>query len=178
MESEIGKGALFRVLLPGLQGSAPPVAPSALRTEPASREGPVARAERAPPPAGRRILVVDDEPLVVASIRRALRNDFHVDVVLSAADALQRIRGGELFDAILCDLLMPEMTGMELRAALDQLAPGQARRMLFMTGGAFTEAAERFISQPGVRHLLKPFSRETLDAALRKLEAENLEEAV
>ncbi|GAC1536541.1 MAG: hypothetical protein NVS2B9_02340 [Myxococcales bacterium] len=162
MESEPGKGALFRVLLPGLQVSvaAPaPVAPSVRRQRPVA--GP-----------GRRILVIDDEPLVGASIRRALRNDFQVEGVLSAAEALDRVRDGETYDAILCDLLMPEMTGMDLKAALDEVAPSQSQRMLFMTGGAFTEAAERFIAQPGIRHLLKPFSREALDAALRTLEEE------
>jgi hypothetical protein len=61
---------------------------------------------------------------------------------------------------------------MDLKSALDELAPDQARRMLFMTGGAFTDAAERFIEQPGIRTLLKPFSREALDAALQGLEAE------
>jgi CheY-like chemotaxis protein len=98
--------------------------------------------------------------------------------VLSAADALQRIRRGEVFDAILCDLLMPEMTGMDLKAALDEHAPAQARRMLFMTGGAFTDAAERFIALPGIRHLLKPFSREALDAALHRLEADDTEDTL
>jgi PAS domain S-box-containing protein len=161
VESEPGKGALFRVLLPGIQASATAVAAPAQRSDPA------------PPRPGRRLLVVDDEPLVVASIRRALRNDFHVDVVLSAADALQRVRSGESFDAILCDLLMPEMTGMDLKSALDELAPDQAKRMLFMTGGAFTDAAERFIELPGIRTLLKPFSREALDTALHSLEAES-----
>ena len=160
VESEPGKGALFRVLLPGVQASVTAAAT------------PAPRSDSAPPRAVRHLLVIDDEPLVVASIRRALRHDFHVDVVLSAADALQRVRGGESFDAILCDLLMPEMTGMDLKSALDELAPDQARRMLFMTGGAFTDAAERFIEQPGIRTLLKPFSREALDAALQGLEAE------
>ena len=56
-------------------------------------------------------------------------------------DALARITAGERFDVILCDLMMPHMTGMDLHAALAGAVPEQAERMIFMTGGAFTPSA-------------------------------------
>ncbi|TMB29249.1 MAG: response regulator, partial [Deltaproteobacteria bacterium] len=59
-----------------------------------------------------RVLVVDDEPMVGSSIRRLLGRDHDVVVVQSGKDAVAKIAAGERYDVILCDLLMPEMTGM------------------------------------------------------------------
>lgn len=57
-------------------------------------------------------------------------------VLDSADEALRLIEGGERYDVILCDLMMPVMTGMELHDALSRFAPDQANAMVFMTGGA------------------------------------------
>src|SRR5206468_11010016 len=113
LESEVGKGSCFRVVLP----------PTASEAAPLERQ--------ATPRAGRRarILVVDDEPMVCAIVRRALSREHEVSAVTSAQEALERILLGEGFDLILCDLLMPGMTGMDLHAELSARAPEQARRM-------------------------------------------------
>jgi PAS domain S-box-containing protein len=126
-------------------------------------------AEPAPAPAAApvvgsrgRVLVVDDDPMVAAVVRRILASDHDLTSTTSAQHALDLCSGGERYDVILCDLMMPQMTGMDLHAALSQLAPDQAQRMLFFTGGAFTERARSFLDQVENLRLEKPFDATTL----------------
>jgi two-component system, NtrC family, sensor kinase len=58
--------------------------------------------------------------------------------------------------------MMPEMTGMDLYEALGQIAPDQQRRIVFLTGGAFTERARSFLETVDNRFLMKPFDASTL----------------
>jgi CheY-like chemotaxis protein len=162
VESAVGKGTTFRVLLPP---APPPVEePSPPKSEPA-------------PPARRlRILVVDDEPLVGTAVARTLSSEHEVVTRTSAEVVLREVLAGARYDLILCDLMMPNMTGMELHARLAATSPDAARRMVFLTGGAFTTAAQEFIERTGIEPLEKPFDpralRERIARALE--EAENL----
>ena len=155
VESTVGKGSTFTVSLP-IAAAAPP-AP-----------------ERAPPapgaPARRgRLLVVDDEPLIGASVRRVLGSEHDVALVTDAAAALERLRAGEHFDLILCDLLMPGMSGMDLHAELGRALPDAARRMVFLTGGAFTTAGREFLASVTNPRVDKPFDAAQLRALVREL---------
>lgn len=141
VESEVGKGTIFRVFLPAasLEQKAPGAAVPNL---PASRRG--------------RILVVDDEPMVATAVRRTLRQH-EVLAASNAEEALVRISGGEQFDVILCDLMMPQMTGMEFHAELSRVKPEQASRIIFLTGGAFTRGAREFLDRVPNQRIEKPF---------------------
>ncbi len=86
----------------------------------------------------------------------------------SARSALARIERGERYDVILCDLMMPEMTGMALHERLTQLAPEQAAAMLFLTGGAFTPLARAFVERFPDVTIEKPFSGAELLARVRR----------
>jgi signal transduction histidine kinase len=147
VESEPGVGTTFRVVLP----------PS-LAAQPQSPGEEVA-CEGAPQA---RILVVDDEPLVGAAIRRALSRRHQVTVAAGGQAALELIRAGSRFDHILCDLMMPEMTGMEFHAQLARIDPQQAEAVTFMTGGAFTQAASQFMERQPLTCLEKPLDLEKL----------------
>ncbi len=143
VESEVGRGTTFRVLLPVVAGK------KAVPTRPP------------PPPAPKatrraRVLVVDDEPMIGSSIRRVLAADHDVEVTTSGAEALQSIDAGARYDVILCDLMMPEMTGMELHDALQTRAPDQADKMVFLTGGTFTDRAHAFVEARPTRVHHKP----------------------
>jgi PAS domain S-box-containing protein len=166
VESAVGKGSTFRVHLPPLDSprAAPP---------PAVGEAPQAAA----PPARRgRILVVDDEPLVGRAVSRTLASSHEVVVLTSALAALERLTSpDETFDAVLCDLMMPEMTGMELYARLVAAAPALAARTIFLTGGAFTGPARAFLDGVPNACLEKPFEPGALrDTLARVLAPERL----
>jgi PAS domain S-box-containing protein len=150
VESGVPKGAVFRVAFP-----------------PARRELQAAPALQVPaPPALQRVLVVDDEPRVGLMFKRLLDRDYQVATTTNIDDALAMIAGGRTFDAVVCDLMMPEGTGMDLHARLLELDPRLARRMLFVTGGAFTPATEEFLRRPEIRSLEKPITFDQLRAAL------------
>jgi signal transduction histidine kinase/CheY-like chemotaxis protein len=155
-EGAPGAGACFRVHLP----AAPPDARPAPRL-PAPRPA-------AAPAARLRVLVIDDEPALRAAVRRSLAGAHEVEAIASAGDAIRRARAGERWDAILCDLMMPDATGMDLHAALGLIDPGQAARTVFMTGGAFTEEARAFLERLPNPRLAKPFTPGELEAALRR----------
>jgi signal transduction histidine kinase len=154
VESSVGKGTTFRVFLP------------VAKTQKADDQAP-------PPPRilGRRarILVVDDEPMVVSAIRRALSREHDVVPAASARDAKDRIANGERFDLILCDLMMPQMTGIELHAELTRTARDQADRIVFMTGGAFTAQARQFLETVRNARVEKPFDFPSLKTLIHSL---------
>jgi len=77
-------------------------------------------------------------------------------------DALDRLLRGERYDLVLCDLMMPELTGMALHDRIAERDPALASRFLFLTGGVFTSAAEAFLARTGAVPLLKPFEPATL----------------
>ena len=154
VESEVGKGTVFRVVLPRVLDLAERKDTEAARPE-------LVRQHRG------RFLVVDDEPTLGAMIKRTLSAEHDVTVAISAKLALQKIDEGEYFDAVLSDLMMPEMTGMELHARLLQTAPDLAARMIFMTGGAFSPEAAAFLAQDQVRSIEKPFRASNLRELLQ-----------
>ena len=115
-----------------------------------------------------RILVVDDEQMLCSAIERILGADHYVTTVTSARDALSRLGGGERFDLVLCDLMMPEMTGMDLYDELQQSMPDQAARFIFMSGGAFTDNARVFLARSSNEIIDKPFKSAGLRQIVRR----------
>ncbi len=115
-----------------------------------------------------RILIVDDQPTLGKAIRRMLA-EYDVAVVCSAREALARLEGGERYDVILSDLMMPEISGMELHARIARIAPEQVNSMVFMTGGAFTDQARAFFEQVQNPTIEKPFDRAALIAVIEPL---------
>jgi CheY-like chemotaxis protein len=110
----------------------------------------------------RRILVIDDEP-ALGHLLENLMSDIVVACESSASGALARIRRGEAFDRILCDVMMPEVSGMEFYEQLDErLRPS----IVFVTGGSFTERARRFLERVPNRTIFKPFDMAELERAL------------
>jgi two-component system, cell cycle sensor histidine kinase and response regulator CckA len=109
---------------------------------------------------GGRILVVDDDQAVADAAARLLGREL-VAIETSPVKALARLRAGDRFDLILCDVRMPDMTGPELRAELVRSVPEQAASLVFMTGAS--EASEQAeLEALGVPILEKPFDRRHL----------------
>jgi CheY-like chemotaxis protein len=154
VETAPGRGSTFRVLLaPAAQPAA--AAPPSAGLAPAGRRA--------------RILVVDDEPLVGNVLCRTLA-EHDVTAIDSGAAALARLSAGERYELVLCDLLMPGMSGMELYRELAARHPSLAGRVVFLTGGAFTTSAREFLERERVECVEKPFDV----AALREVIARRL----
>jgi PAS domain S-box-containing protein len=162
VRSEEGRGSSFTVLLPpapaedtavtraseGARASAVPVAPVA----PA-----LASPAKAPAASPRgRILIIDDEPRLGQSMRMLLEPSHDVVVTTRGSEALGWVAQGQHFDLVLCDLQMPEMTGMDVYSRLSQSAPELARRFIFISGGAYTQATNDFVRTVSNRILEKP----------------------
>jgi signal transduction histidine kinase len=144
VESTVGVGTTFRVVIP-----------------PASAELQLSPGDDTSKPATSKcrgkVLVVDDEVILAKAIERTLSPDHEVTTLSSAEVALGRVVAGERFDVIVCDVMMPQMTGIELFAELSRVAPDQAERMIFLTGGAFTHLAQQFLETTKNLRLEKPF---------------------
>jgi CheY-like chemotaxis protein len=161
LESKVGEGSTFRIVLPA-------VAPPSITPVPL----PVQELAASAPKRGR-ILIVDDEPLVSQAIRRALQREHEVMALTSAREAHRRLTGGEQFDLILCDIMMPEMSGIDLHEELARHEPALAERMVFLTGGAFTPRAREFLSQIKNPCVEKPFLPRDLQELVRSLLSED-----
>jgi CheY-like chemotaxis protein len=154
VESEVGSGSMFRVVLP-------PATLQPGRERPA--EPPVAAGRRG------RILVIDDEPMVLAAVRRAMTPEHEVVTEANASAALHRLRAGDRFDLIICDLMMPQVSGMDLYEELQATAPDLLDRLVFLTGGAFTARAREFLDRVPSPRMEKPFEGPQLLALVRSL---------
>ena len=137
-----GGGARFRVELPAAAAAAAATAPA-----------------RGQPAAGRaHVLVVDDEPRVAKMLSLQLVSAGYRVTVAAAAQALDMLIADDAgVDLVYCDLMMKGMTGMDLAAALEARAPSRLRRVVFMTGGAFTPQGREFRSAHAERCVDKPF---------------------
>ncbi|OJH42892.1 hybrid sensor histidine kinase/response regulator [Cystobacter ferrugineus] len=154
-ESEVDKGTVFRVVLPPPERLAPESAPP---REPVPPPAEVAATRRG------RLLVVDDEARVLSSLERTLGRTHEVITFERAQAALAWLEQGQPWDLILCDVMMPEMTGMEFHAALAQRMPERVRDIIFITGGAFTATAREFLARVDNARLDKPFDLQALRA--------------
>lgn len=157
-----GRGACFRVVLPAAKVSAD-----------TARMGAGAGASGSPPCltsvpvtcAG--VLVVDDEPAIGTILRKVLKGH-DVTAVTDARDALTLLDDGHRFDVILCDLMMPAMSGMDFHTELDRRFPDLAHRVVFISGGAFTPAANAYLDRVPNERLAKPFQHEQIRELVRR----------
>ena len=158
-ETRPGEGATFRVVLPAAtpveQAGTPEAAPGA--TAPDAR-----RLE---------LLVVDDETAIGRTLAIALADEFEVTTATSGRAALAALAGlaGEpRVDVVLCDLMMPDVSGMDVHERIARERPELAQRFVFVTGGAFTERARNFVDDVGLPVIEKPFDLTKLPPLLRE----------
>jgi nitrogen-specific signal transduction histidine kinase len=148
VKSRVGAGSTFTIRLP--------MADEQVARTASSLPPPIEPARRG------RVLVVDDEPLVAGAVRRTLSAEHDVETEHACAGALARFARGERFDVVLCDVMMPNRTGVDFYNDLAALAPGETSKIVFLTGGAFVTTAREFLdSVPNLR-IEKPFEPDAL----------------
>jgi len=152
--SEVGHGTSFKVFLPAAHGAA---------TDTSGARPIVTRAIRRG-----RVLLVDDDEALGRAVARALGAEHDVTVLSSARAALDHIAAGERFDVILCDMMMPVVTGMDFYKALRERVTDQADRIIFLTGGAFTVSAREFLDRVPNACIEKPFAAHSLRATVNE----------
>ncbi len=138
-------------------------APSSTTPPAGDAAAPASAAER------RRILVIDDEPRVGELLLKILSASYETLLEAGASTALDLVRAGAHYDVILCDLMMPDMAGMDLQEVLDRDFPELAKRTIFVTGGAFTARAQEFVGRFEGRLLQKPFRIAAVEAVVREV---------
>lgn len=151
LHSEAGRGCLARVVLPEAHAQA----------SERPRQNPTATGMR------KKILVVDNEPLIVRAVSRLLQNDHDLETAENGREALELILHDGPFDLIICDLVMPEMSGMDLFRELERVAPEAIGKFVFLTGGAFTEQSAAFLRSTPCPTLEKPLQPDVLRAFVR-----------
>jgi CheY-like chemotaxis protein len=113
--------------------------------------------------------VIDDEPRMGLSLKLLLGDVNDVTTTTRAEEALEWLRSGREYEAILCDLQMPGMGGMALHAALRTEGLPAGDRVVFLTGGAVTEEAREFLRSTPNRVLQKPVPAQTLRTVIAEL---------
>lgn len=151
--SEPGRGTSFEVVLPG----APPHEVE-LPTSAAPGSGPRLR-----------LLIIDDDPILLAMYRRWLGDYYDLETAEGAAAGFEALERDERYDAILCDVMMPDVSGIDFFHTLRGRRPDLAERLIFVTGGIFTEEAQSGLEDAGRPCLFKPFEIEELVECLDEL---------
>lgn len=116
-----------------------------------------------------RILVIDDDPLVLNSFERLLRGQGEVTSVGGGREAVELLRNDQDWDAVLCDLMMPEIGGDDLYEMVQEQWPELAERWAFITGGAFTGSAADFLRMTHAVILDKPVTTADLHRTVKDL---------
>jgi PAS domain S-box-containing protein len=142
-----GVGTTFRVWLNAAE---------AIEATPTPRHG-----ERAQV-ASLRVLVIDDDARVLKALARTLGSTHQVVCVHDANEALVAARSGNAWDVVLCDVMMPGTSGLELYETLLRERADLAERMVFMTGGGFSQALEQQLDRTGRPRLEKPLDQARL----------------
>lgn len=179
VDSRLGHGTTFQVLLPAAVEPTRPGAPAPRKSAPTQPhrmpepEAPAAsrapRPESQPNPAGGHVLILDDDPAVGRMLTRLLGRRHTVTTLEHAPAAIDRLAAGTRYAAILCDLMMPTMPGRVFYRHVLAIDPDQARRIVFMTGGAFTPESQTFVESVDNPCIEKPFAVQTLLAALDRV---------
>ncbi|MEZ4461679.1 MAG: PAS domain S-box protein [bacterium] len=156
VESQLGKGSTFIIRLPRSHGQQ--------EVEVASLE------ETTDTEYMLRVLVVDDDELVLQSVQKMLLSQGHEAIIApGGTQAITLLTKDDAFDAIICDVMMPSVDGLQLYEHIGRHHPHLLPLVVFCTAGVLTQAARRFLSRADIRVLQKPISANLLHDVLRML---------
>ena len=117
-----------------------------------------------PPPGEYRVLVVDDDPDMVAYLEMLLRKQgMQVETASGGREAIAHVAARSP-DLVLCDVMMPDIGGMDVYESVRRARPELESRFAFVTGGAFTRRARGFLASVDLPCLDKPLDLAALEA--------------
>lgn len=151
VESTLGVGTVFRASLP--------VDADGAQDEESQDPQAASGGQRA------RILVVDDEPAILDIVRRSLEG--HAVTTATNGATACALLSEHTFDLVLCDMMMPDVDGIDVYDAFRAQPYQQHARFIIITGGAFTQKAQDFVDRESVPTCQKPVSVHTLRALVR-----------
>ncbi len=114
----------------------------------------------------RRILLIDDEPLLLKSLARMLQSHHSISSAIGGANGLACLRENEDFDVVICDLMMPEVDGLHVYDTLVNEFPHLVPKLIFLSGGVFTQRMSTFLEDLKPQLLDKPVGRDVLLEAI------------
>jgi len=114
------------------------------------------------PPRVARILIVEDDELLMKALRRSISAVHDVTCAPDGQVALELITGGARYDVVFCDIMMPRLDGIELYEAVRARFPELASRFVMMSGAIHTKRAQEFLEREKPVYLEKPFYVEIL----------------
>ncbi|OFZ31309.1 MAG: hypothetical protein A2622_01595 [Bdellovibrionales bacterium RIFCSPHIGHO2_01_FULL_40_29] len=167
-ESKVGEGTKFRVLFPISAHLELPQTTESVDVE--SRKMQQGQ-----------ILLIDDDSDLLAVLQEVISTKHDCVGFTDARMALDTLHNNDSFDGIICDLMMPTMSGMQFYSMLKEVAPQYLSKIVFMTGGSFTSETDEFLSQPNIRYCEKPVDTKILMDIIQsmiqppKLESTSLE---
>ncbi|MBX7190927.1 MAG: response regulator [Sandaracinaceae bacterium] len=154
-DSKAGEGTTFEVRLPAAAATRW-ATPAPSRSEPRTTDR-------------RRVLVVDDEPVILHTYKRVLQKQCDVVTAKGGHEALQVLEADDRFDAIICDLMMPELDGVSVHEWLAAHRPRLVPRVVFSSGGAFTGRCQAFLATFQGPLLEKPMTRQDIMTAIDRV---------
>ncbi len=121
------------------------------------------------------ILVVDDEPDMRVALRHALnRSGFSVETAKNGLEAIDKFRK-ECFSMVITDVKMPEMSGMEVLENVKRISP-EVPVIMITAYGTINNAVEA-IQEGASDYIIKPFSSDVLDSAVKKVQSRMIHRA-
>lgn len=115
------------------------------------------------------ILIVDDDPLLIAALRRMVGDAHDLEFAHSADEALGHLESHDDFDAVLVDLMMPDIDGVQFVQRLGVELPHLVERVAFITGGITDESVRQYLQSVETPLYYKPFDRQKFEDLLAKL---------
>jgi len=171
VDSRPGRGTRFEVVVPLASVDELADVPASIRrAEPSAPPSPRVAGAGEPLP---RVLIIDDERALVRALARQLVDHFDVDTACTARDALAQL-SVHVYEAIVCDLRMPDQSGPQIYDEVVARSPEQAARFIFTTGGTYGMVDDRLHERAdatGLPILEKPFDGASFEAVVARVAA-------
>lgn len=153
--SQTGVGTTFRVELPAAEVAMRSTRPPTLLEVPSLPRS--------------RILFIDDEPALYTVVRRLLKDEHEIVGYFDPREALKSLAHDDAYDVIICDVMMPYMSGFDFLNEVRARDSALATRIIFMTGGAFSDPTQQLLNALSNPVLEKPFETRALHLAIARV---------